>query len=419
MITGDHIYTAIAIAQDCSLLRESNVHVIDTIGGTIVINHYPTGHLIEEDLCEFLLHVQEDRNLQIAVTGNALEVVKTEFPRSLSAFVRRTQVFARMKPADKQYIVEQLQASQDNFMSGDVDNDMETGLLEKKTYICPGENFSSGINHVLFCGDGANDMAALRAAVVGVSLCEVETSVAAPVTSRLQTPGAVVDIIKEGRCSLITAYVLVLFNIYYAIIGLFSLIMMYYYALKMGDYTYLVQDLFFSLVLGLAISYTPPHPSLEKQLPPERFFTAYFVFTLISQVICFCGFQVIALKALSRHEWYHRFTLGDREPVTHAFSYESSVIADMGLAQIMIASVTATIDRPFRMPWYSNRLHVAAFVLQGCYLIYQIFGRDDFLRDDLDIKSLPISFGYELVGIIVMNWIVCLVMSRVGTTLLM
>jgi cation-transporting P-type ATPase 13A2 len=60
---------------------------------------------------------------------------------------------------------------------------------------------------------GANDMAALRAATVGVSLCEAETSVAAPVTSRLQTPGAVVDIIKEGRCSLITSYVLVMFNV--------------------------------------------------------------------------------------------------------------------------------------------------------------------------------------------------------------
>ena len=38
----------------------------------------------------------------------------------------------------------------------------------------------------ILSGDGANDMSALRAATVGVSLCEAETSVAAPITSMLQ-----------------------------------------------------------------------------------------------------------------------------------------------------------------------------------------------------------------------------------------
>jgi len=65
---------------------------------------------------------------------------------------------------------------------------------------------------VLFCGDGANDMVALRAATIGVSLCDAETSVAAPITSKIQTPGSVIDVMIEGRCSLITAYVLILYN---------------------------------------------------------------------------------------------------------------------------------------------------------------------------------------------------------------
>jgi cation-transporting P-type ATPase 13A2 len=198
----------------------------------------------------------------------------------------------------------------------------------------------------------------------------------------------------------------------YAIIGLFSLIMMYYYALEMGNYTYLIQDLFFSLVLGLAISYTPPVPILSKSIPPERLFTRYFCFKLISQLLACCTFQVIALEALAMHKWYHKFELGDAEPVTISFAYETSVIADMGLAQIMIASVVSTIDKPYRLAWYTNKIHMGAFVVQTSWLAYQIFGGDDFLRDSLDIKTLPKGFALELLGIIAANWIVCLVLLR-------
>ncbi len=36
-----------------------------------------------------------------------------------------------------------------------------------------------------FCGDGANDCAALKSAGIGVSLSEAEASIAAPFTSKI------------------------------------------------------------------------------------------------------------------------------------------------------------------------------------------------------------------------------------------
>ncbi|GAB1200545.1 hypothetical protein APSETT444_009918 [Aspergillus pseudonomiae] len=69
----------------------------------------------------------------------------------LTAMLVRTKVFARMSPDEKHELVEKLQSLD---------------------YCCG------------FCGDGANDCGALKAADVGISLSDAEASVAAPFTSR-------------------------------------------------------------------------------------------------------------------------------------------------------------------------------------------------------------------------------------------
>ena len=255
-------------------------------------------------------------------------------------------------------------------------------------------------------------MAALRAATVGVSLCEAETSVAAPITSRLQTPGSVIDVIVEGRCSLITAYVLVSFNIMYGTVQLFNTIMMYNYGLNLGDNTYLIQDLFYTLILGLAISITPPADTLAKELPPQRFFTKYITFKLFSQLICFPLFQLIALRALAQEEWYNKYDVGD-DPLSETYAYETSVIASMGLAQLMISSVAATIDEPFRQPWYKNMYHMASLLCQAAFLAYQIFGRTSyFMRHVIECRPLPYGFCGKLVLIIACNVVVSGLLSK-------
>jgi cation-transporting ATPase 13A2 len=76
------------------------------------------------------------------------------------------QVFARMSPDEKHELVEKLQS---------ID------------YCCG------------FCGDGANDCGALKAADVGISLSEAEASVAAPFTSRVFDIACVPEVIRYSH----------------------------------------------------------------------------------------------------------------------------------------------------------------------------------------------------------------------------
>lgn len=81
--------------------------------------------------------------ISLAVTGSGLVAVREHAPAHLRKVIKHAKVFARTKPHDKKYIVSAL-------MHG----------------TAPGSG--EEVFPVLFCGDGANDMAALRAATVGV-----------------------------------------------------------------------------------------------------------------------------------------------------------------------------------------------------------------------------------------------------------
>ena len=58
---------------------------------------------------------------------------------------------------------------------------------------------------VLMCGDGANDCSALKVADVGISLSTEEASIAAPFTSHKPDISCVIDILKEGKCALVSS----------------------------------------------------------------------------------------------------------------------------------------------------------------------------------------------------------------------
>ncbi|KAH0538608.1 hypothetical protein FGG08_004809 [Glutinoglossum americanum] len=159
------------------------------------------------------------RNYSVAVSGDVFRwVIDYASEEILRRMLVCGQVFARMSPDEKHELVEKLQS---------ID------------YCCG------------FCGDGANDCGALKAADVGISLSEAEASVAAPFTSRVFDISCVPQIIREGRAALVTSFSCFKYMSLYSAIQFTSVAFLYGSGSNLGDFQFLFIDLI--LILPIAI----------------------------------------------------------------------------------------------------------------------------------------------------------------------
>ena len=218
-------------------------------------------------------------------------------PEWLRVVLSRAAVYARCQPADKALLVELLgpgsraapppEGGLDG--SGGGDGASSSGGSDAPPTALPGLGRA-----VLFCGDGANDTGALRAALVGLSLCQADASVAAPLTSQAPTPAAAVAVVAEGRCSLAAAHAVFGFVVSYALCQVLAVCLLYSRGLTVGNYQYLIQDLLFATLAAAAMSAAPPAAKLAARArrPPARLLSAAVVAPVAANFLVVGAFQV-------------------------------------------------------------------------------------------------------------------------------
>lgn len=231
MCTGDNVLTAISVARECDLVYPS---------APVFVPHFQSEEIGIKWECIDNAHISLDpstlmpivasgapmrhsatamRNYTLAITG---EVFRWLMNYASEDVIRRVlikaNVYARMSPDEKHELVEKLQ--------------------EIDYSVC-------------FCGDGANDCGALKAADVGISLSEAEASVAAPFTSRVFEISCVPDVIREGRASLVTSFSCFKYMSLYSAIQFSTVGILYESGTNLGDFQFLMIDMF--LILPIAV----------------------------------------------------------------------------------------------------------------------------------------------------------------------
>ncbi|CCK71358.1 putative acid anhydride hydrolase KNAG_0G03010 [Huiozyma naganishii CBS 8797] len=325
MCTGDNVLTAISVGRECGLVKEPKVYVpyLNNPDGEFLVWRDVDNY---EDILDVatLQPVSQETTTDytLAVTGEVFRILfasENNIPEDyINEILLKTSVYARMSPDEKHELMEQLQ---------------------KIDYT------------VGFCGDGANDCGALKAADVGISLSEAEASVAAPFTSKVFDIRCVLDVIKEGRASLVTSFACFQYMSLYSAIQFITITILYSRGSNLGDFQFLYIDLFLIVPIAIFMSWSKPFDKLAKKRPSANLVSLKILLPMMLSFVIILLFQVIPWLYVQEEPWYVKPVVGGDDAVQ---SSDNTVLFYVSNFQYILTAVILSVGPPYREPMSKN-----------------------------------------------------------------
>uniref|UniRef100_A0A3P8ZA66 Cation-transporting ATPase n=1 Tax=Esox lucius TaxID=8010 RepID=A0A3P8ZA66_ESOLU len=401
MVTGDNMLTAISVARDCGMIPpQDRVIIADALpprdGQAAKITwHYadnPSKHCYYTTTFAFPINLPPASldQYHFAMSGNSFAVITEHFQDLLPKLVLRGTVFARMAPDQKTQLVEALQ-SVDYFVG--------------------------------MCGDGANDCGALKRAHGGISLSELEASVASPFTSKTPNISCTNNHTKTmSTVSLITSFCVFKFMALYSIIQYISVTLLYSILSNLGDLQFLFIDMAIILVIAFTMSLNPAWKELVPRRPPSGLISGPLLFSVLSQIIICLSFQTITFLWVRHQAWYQIWTPeydqaclnSSEESDDHNIqNYENTSLFYVSCFQYLIVAIVFSKGKPFRQPSYKNckdhcsrpSFHLASFktdTIEKCHLKSKVW-----LRFDVGWSCVVGAGGIDFSGAKCLSWLCC------------
>lgn len=403
MVTGDNPRTAVSVARECGILGQSSTVFLPSFANgspdepnDVILSWCSTDDEsmklnpdtlkpINPDPMHIDLGEHNVLEYELVITGDVFRWMIDYAPIEI---VRRMlikgTIFARMSPDEKHDLVNRLQ---------------ELGYT------------------VGMCGDGANDCGALKAADIGISLSEAEASVAAPFTSTRPDISCVIEVIKEGRASLVTSFSCFKYMALYSLIQFTSITILYNLASSLGDFQFLYIDLFIILPVAVAMARTLPYPTLHTKRPTANLLSKKVLLSMLAQVILCSGFQVFAFCLTQRQPWYQPPKLNPNE--LNVVNAENSALFLVSSFQYITVAAVFSVGPPFRQPIYTNPMLLTSLTTLTCLSLYFLFMRGGFFFELLGLVEFPPSFHWKLFAIVLANTAACFVFEShfMGPTL--
>ncbi|KAJ5081402.1 hypothetical protein NUU61_009666 [Penicillium alfredii] len=385
MCTGDNILTAISVARECQMIGPDEQcfipHFAEDPGLVSKTSLYwesvddpelrldPRTLLPVEATAGVDLSIPDyalnERRYSVAVTGDVFRwMVDFGNEDVLNRILVCGKVFARMSPDEKHELVEKLQS---------ID------------YCCG------------FCGDGANDCGALKAADVGISLSDAEASVAAPFTSRLFEISCVPTLIREGRAALVTSFCCFKFMSLYSAIQFSAVSFLYTSGSNLGNFQFLFIDLTLIMPIAVFMGWSGPYSTLSRKRPTADLVSRKVLTPLLGQITILVLSQLVIFKNVQYQPWFLPPQL-DREK-SNIVNSENTALFLFSCFQYILTSVVLSVGPPFRKPITKNVPFLCTILIDLLVAGYMVFRPSEWVLDVMQLTWMSSGFKTWLVAL--------------------
>lgn len=275
------------------------------------------------------------------------------------------------------------------------------------------ERYNNTGSFTLMCGDGTNDVGALKSAHVGIALMEAaavvkkqekprskeeqmmdniskdvieqkvnlgDASIAAPFTAKTGSLDSVLDIIRQGRSALVTTVQMYKILALNSLVNAFSLSVLDCMGVRYGD----IQLTASGLLIGFAFMFltqSQPLREISEKRPLTNIVNPYIIISVILQVsIHIASFFVVIgkVKSMEILVYNEKFVP----------SLMNSALFFLSTTQQISTFLVNYIGRPFRESLIENKKLLACLLLL-MFIIHQlIMGSSDELRSRMEVIDM-------------------------------
>ncbi len=325
MISGDHVLTALHIARVSGMVHsESRIFLGKNVNskGEIEWVDEATDSPVVAPSVEVLRSKGND--IELALSGHVWEHLITKTPHEARVLAHFVRVIGRCSPGDKISIVD---------------------CFNKQGFI------------TLMCGDGGNDCGALRTAHVGIALSDSEASVVSPFTSVEKDITSVVEVLKEGRCTLASAIASYKYMIMYGQVETFLQIIAAWFSVTLSEWCWVFMDGFWVITMAFSLPFANVAENLAPERPTSSILGPRTLASALGVLAINFGFICLALGILFEQPWFQcrKWKEGAIDDVTIiGDNYESTVLFIVMGAQYVSSAFPFNFGFLHRANWFYN-----------------------------------------------------------------
>ncbi|XP_073434755.1 probable cation-transporting ATPase 13A4 [Dendrobates tinctorius] len=386
MITGDNLQTACTIGKASGMIPPgSELIVIEANApeeSSPASISWGSSEKIQDksnspqDSCISICDAKP--SFHFAMTGKSYQVIVNHFYELLPKILLKGTIFARMSPGQKSSLIEELQKI-----------DYYAGM----------------------CGDGANDCGALKVAHAGISLSELEASVASPFTSKIPNIECVPKLIKEGRNCLVTSFCVFKYIAMYAIIEFICLLLLFWKHKFLGVRHYLMQDVAITIAVTLTMSLTGPALKLAPYRPSGQLISPPLLLSMVLHTIFSLIVQTIAFTVVQKQPFHDDYDVFSGCLTSNHSALNSTVdeavlvnrnfitttmwfISGMNLIIVEFVFCKA---RPFRKPIYTNYVFTIIMIAQLIAYLFVYFVNIESVYKNMELVCTPYYWRWNTI----------------------